>query len=59
VASVILFPGGSGVVTAARNNFLLRVAGAFSAQGIDVGILMHRQTRRAVWERSFARINSH
>jgi hypothetical protein len=38
VASVILFPGGSGVVTAARNNFLLRVAGAFSAQGIDVGI---------------------
>jgi hypothetical protein len=38
VASVILFPGGSGVVAAVRNNFLLRVAGQFSAQGINVAV---------------------
>jgi hypothetical protein len=38
VASVVLFPGGSGVVSAVRNNFLLRVAGRFSAQGINVAV---------------------
>lgn|SRR5579872_5516783 len=38
VASVILFPGGSGVVAAVRNNFLLRVAGQFAAQGFNVAI---------------------
>jgi hypothetical protein len=38
VASVILFPGGSGVVSAIRNNFLLRVAGQFSTNGINVAV---------------------
>lgn len=38
VATVILFPGGSGVVANVRNNFLLRVAGRFSAQGINVAV---------------------
>ncbi len=37
-ASVILFPGGSGVVAEVRENFLLRVNGAFAAQGIAVAI---------------------
>ena len=35
-ASAILFPGGNGVVASVRNNFLLRVAGRFSDQGINV-----------------------
>jgi alpha-beta hydrolase superfamily lysophospholipase len=39
VASAILFPGGNGVVASVRNNFLLRVAGRFSAQGIDVAVV--------------------
>jgi predicted alpha/beta-fold hydrolase len=38
VASVILFPGGTGVVASVRTNFLLRVAGQFSAQGINVAV---------------------
>ena len=38
VASVILFPGGSGVVANVRNNFLLRVAGRFVAQNINVAV---------------------
>jgi alpha-beta hydrolase superfamily lysophospholipase len=38
VASVILFPGGIGVVATERNNFLLRVAGRFSAQGMNVAV---------------------
>src|SRR6185437_6500849 len=38
VASVILFPGGSGVVHAVRNNFLLRVADRFVAQGLTVAV---------------------
>lgn len=38
VASVILFPGGSGVVANVRNNFLLRVAGSFVAQDITVAV---------------------
>jgi len=37
-ASVILFPGGIGVVAAARNNFLLRVASTFSTQGFNVAV---------------------
>jgi len=37
-ASVILFPGGSGVVAAVRSNFLLRVAGQFAVQGFNVAI---------------------
>jgi hypothetical protein len=36
-ASVILFPGGSGVVVQVRNNFLLRVAPQFVAQGMTGG----------------------
>jgi pimeloyl-ACP methyl ester carboxylesterase len=38
-ASVILFPGGSGVVVQVRNNFLLRVAPQFVAQGITVAVI--------------------
>ncbi len=38
VASAILFPGGIGVVASVRSNFLLRVAGQFAAQGINVAI---------------------
>jgi predicted alpha/beta-fold hydrolase len=38
VASVILFPGGNGVVASVRNNFLLRVANRFSAQAINVAV---------------------
>ena len=37
-ASVILFPGGSGVVGAVRNNFLIRVAPKFAAAGMTVAI---------------------
>jgi hypothetical protein len=39
VASAILFPGGNGVVASVRNNFLLRVAGRFSAQDIVVAVV--------------------
>ena len=38
VASVILFPGGSGVIANVRNNFLLRVAGSFVGQNINVAV---------------------
>jgi predicted alpha/beta-fold hydrolase len=38
-ASVILFPGGSGVVAQVRNNFLLRVAPKFVAQGMTVAVI--------------------
>jgi alpha-beta hydrolase superfamily lysophospholipase len=38
-ASVILFPGGSGVVVHERNNFLLRVAPQFVAQGLTVAVI--------------------
>lgn len=38
-ASVILFPGGSGVVVQVRNNFLLRVAPQFVAQGMTVAVI--------------------
>jgi pimeloyl-ACP methyl ester carboxylesterase len=38
-ATGILFPGGNGVVASVRNNFLLRVAGRFSDQGINVAVL--------------------
>jgi hypothetical protein len=37
-ANVILFPGGSGVVSAVRNNFLLRVAERFAANGVNVAV---------------------
>jgi hypothetical protein len=37
-ASVVLFPGGSGVVSAVRNNFLIRVAPRFAASGITVAV---------------------
>lgn len=37
-ASVILFPGGSGVVAQVRNNFLLRVAPRFVEQGMTVAV---------------------
>jgi hypothetical protein len=36
---VILFPGGSGVVVQVRNNFLLRVAPRFVAQGMTVVVI--------------------
>jgi pimeloyl-ACP methyl ester carboxylesterase len=39
VASVVLYPGGSGVVAAVQRNFLLRVRGAFSAQGINTVVI--------------------
>jgi pimeloyl-ACP methyl ester carboxylesterase len=38
VASVVLFPGGSGVVNEARNNFLIRVAPRFVAFGVTVAV---------------------
>lgn len=38
VASAILFPGGSGVVSAVRNNFLIRVAGDFAAAGVTAAV---------------------
>jgi pimeloyl-ACP methyl ester carboxylesterase len=38
VASVVLFPGGNGVFIQVRGNFLLRVAGRFVDQGINVAI---------------------
>lgn len=38
-ASIILFPGGSGVVSAVRNNFLLRVAPRFVGQGMTVAVI--------------------
>ncbi len=38
VASVILFPGGSGVVAEIRQNFLLRVADRFVAERINVAV---------------------
>jgi pimeloyl-ACP methyl ester carboxylesterase len=38
-ASIILFPGGSGVVVQVRNNFLLRVAPQFVAQGMTVAVI--------------------
>lgn len=38
VASAILYPGGSGVVSVARNNFLIRVAGDFAAAGVTAAI---------------------
>jgi hypothetical protein len=38
VASVILFPGASGAVASVRQNFLLRVADRFVAQGINVAV---------------------
>jgi alpha-beta hydrolase superfamily lysophospholipase len=38
-ASVILFPGGGGIVAQVRNNFLLRVASRFVAQGMTVAVI--------------------
>jgi alpha/beta superfamily hydrolase len=38
VRSVILFPGGDGVLAHVRNNFVLRVADRFVQQGISVAI---------------------
>src|SRR5579871_3868783 len=37
-ASVILFPGGNGIVEQVRNNFLLRVAPRFAAAGMTVAV---------------------
>ncbi len=39
VGTVVLFPGGSGVVGAVRNNFLLRVAPRFSEAGFNVAVV--------------------
>ncbi|MGH6969140.1 MAG: hypothetical protein ACREEN_08565, partial [Stellaceae bacterium] len=39
VASAVLFPGGGGNIAVERNNFLLRVRGAFAAQGISVAAM--------------------
>jgi hypothetical protein len=36
VANLVLFPGGSGVVSAVRNNFLLRIAPELVRQGFSV-----------------------
>lgn len=38
VASVILFPGGNGVVAEVAKNFLLRVRGRFAEQGLAVAV---------------------
>lgn len=39
VASVVLFPGGVGVVAVTQGNFLLRVRGEFPAQGISAAVI--------------------
>jgi pimeloyl-ACP methyl ester carboxylesterase len=39
VGTAVLFPGGSGQVSAIRNNFLLRVAPSFVAQGLTVAVV--------------------
>ncbi|HZT51395.1 MAG TPA: hypothetical protein VFA22_05655 [Stellaceae bacterium] len=39
VASVVLFPGGVGVISVTQGNFLLRVRGEFAAQGISVAVI--------------------
>ncbi len=38
VASAIMYPGSNGVVSAERNNFLIRVAGDFAAAGVTVAV---------------------
>ncbi len=38
VASVVVFPGGSGIVGAVRNNFLLRIVPDLVAQGFTVAV---------------------
>jgi pimeloyl-ACP methyl ester carboxylesterase len=37
-ASVILLPGGGGVLSGVKNNFLLRVRGEFAQQGLSVAV---------------------
>src|SRR5271154_4449061 len=37
-ASVILLPGGGGVLASVRNNFLLRVRGQITQQGLNVAV---------------------
>ena len=39
VATAVLFPGGNGLVSAVRNNFLLRVAPRFSEAGFNVAVV--------------------
>lgn len=39
VASVVLFPGGVGVVSVTQGNFLLRVRSEFAAQGISAAVI--------------------
>ena len=39
VASVVLFPGGVGVISVTQGNFLLRVRGEFAAQNISVAVI--------------------
>jgi pimeloyl-ACP methyl ester carboxylesterase len=39
IGTVLLFPGGNGVVSAVRNNFLLRVAPGFSDAGFNVAVM--------------------
>ena len=38
IASAILYPGGAGVISHVRNNFLIRVAGAFAAAGVTAAV---------------------
>jgi pimeloyl-ACP methyl ester carboxylesterase len=38
-ATVLLLPGGGGVISAVQNNFLMRVRGRFSAAGFNVAVL--------------------
>jgi alpha/beta superfamily hydrolase len=38
-ASAVLFPGGSGSVSAVRNNFLIRAAPRFAALGVTVAVI--------------------
>jgi len=38
IASAILYPGGPGVLSRGRNNFLVRVAGAFAAAGVTAAV---------------------
>jgi hypothetical protein len=38
IASAVLYPGGTGLVSHVRNNFLIRVAGAFAATGVTAAV---------------------
>jgi pimeloyl-ACP methyl ester carboxylesterase len=52
-ATVILFPGGVGVIASVRNNFLIRVAPRFTAAGMTVVLFDTPSDRPTGMDRSF------